>query len=200
VLNKNRANLWVKIVALTVTAAFVAVAALSLVNPGGQPPADSGSSAQDSDDQQALQLVTQLQQQLRANPTSTALLVELGNTYFNWADKQQQAKRSLQAQSNFALAADAYTRALGQGKDDPGVRTDLSTALFYSGDTTQAIAQGERVLKNNPTFPNALLNTGIFYASSGDSARARGLWQRYLKVAPTGGGADFVKQQLSNLK
>lgn len=200
-LNKKRSQLWVKIVAIVVAGAFALGAAISYLGSYG-----GGSSQQARDgqlpagDQQAEALVNQLRRQVTATPTDSVLWVQLGNAYFDWGDAQQRDKRQLQANANFALAADAYRKGLRYGGDDPNVRTDMATALFYGGEAAPATKEIEAVLKKYPKHENALLNSGVFYANSGQSAKARASWTRYLALYPKGQGADFVKQQLGNLK
>lgn len=199
-LNKKQSQLWVKIVAIVVAGTFALGVAISyLGNSGGQQ--QQGQDGQlTAADQQAEALVNQLRRQVTATPTDSVLWVQLGNAYFDWGVAQQKDERQLQANANFELAADAYRKGLANGKDDPNVRTDMATALFYGGDATTAIREIEIVLKKNPKHENALLNSGVFYANSGQPAKARSSWTRYLQLYPTGQGADFVKQQLGNLK
>jgi len=197
-LNKKQANMWVKIVALAVAAAFIAIGALSLVNPGG--PALNTATQASSEDQQTQQLITQLQGQLAANPTSTALLLQLGNTYYDLGRQQVEAKKQVLAQTNFELAVDSYKKVLKQRPKDADVRTDMATAMYYAGQTQQAVAQVARVLKEKPNHENALINGGIFYADAGKKDDARRLWNRYLSLYPQGQGAAQVRQMLSQLK
>lgn len=200
-LNKKQSQLWVKIVAIVVAGTFALGVAISYLGGSG-----GGSNQQTQDgtltaaDQQAEALVNQLRRQVTATPTDSVLWVQLGNAYFDWGDAQQRDNRQLQANANFTLAADAYRKGLSYGKDDPNVRTDMATALFYSGDSSTAIREIEAVLKKSPKHENALLNSGVFYANSAQPAKARERWTQYLALYPTGQGADFVKQQLGNLK
>lgn len=198
-LDKRKANLWVQIVAVAVAAAFIALGAFQLVDFSGGPqqPRTSGT---DAADQQALQLITQLQAQLSANPTSTALLEQLGNAYYDLANTQAQSERQVLAKANFELAVDSYAKVLKARSKDTDVRTDMATALYYSGDTGRAIVEIEKVLKLDPKHQNALFNAGVFYRTAGDTGKARGAWQRYLEFYPNSQGAQQVKSQLSQLK
>jgi cytochrome c-type biogenesis protein CcmH/NrfG len=189
-------------VAIVVAGAFALGVAISyLGSPGGGSNQQTQGGQPTAADQQAEALVNQLRRQVTATPTDSVLWVQLGNAYFDWGDAQQRDNRQLQANANFSLAADAYAKGLSYGKkDDPNVRTDMATALFYAGESATAIKEIESVLKKNPRHENALLNSGVFYANSGQPAKARVSWTRYLALYPKGQGVDFVKQQLTNLK
>lgn len=212
-LDKRRAGLWVKIVAIVVAGAFIATlipAALDYVRGSrGQ-----GAQGQDTDvDRRYAPVVQQLQTQLRSNPTSTALLVQLGNAYLDWGIAQQQEQAGqgqsdlaqqqavqAKAQANLALAAEHYGRALKADPKNGDVRTDRAISLFYLGKSDEAIREVQRVLRENPDHENALFNAGIFYAEARNVTKAREVWQRYLKLVPTGQQAEFVRQRLSQLK
>lgn len=200
-LNKKQANLWVKIVALVIAIAFIAIGAVGLIQPGmNLPPANQQSSQGSAADQQAQQMVIALQGQLKANPTSVVLQRQLANAYDDWGRRQLNENRQQPAQTNFLLAADAYRKVLGKTPKDTNVRTDFATALFYSGDASGAITQVGIVLKEKPTHQGALMNAGVFYATVGNSAKARELWQKYLQLYPNTPQATEIKKLLANLK
>lgn len=201
-LDKRQARLWVKIVAIVVAGAFVATlvpAALENIQ-GSQ---SNGDRPKESpQDRQYSSLAVQLQAQLKANPTSTALLVQLGNMYLDWgaAKQQEEPPDQAAAQSYLTLSAQYYGRALKNEPDDGDARTDRAIALFYTNKVEEAIKEGERVLKTEPEHQNALFNLGIFYAQAGNSPKAREAWQKYLSLVPTGEQADFVRDRLTQLK
>lgn len=204
-LDKRKANVWVKLVALVIAVAFVAYYALILIS-GGSTGGSAKSTATTktgttAEEQQYLDLIAQHQQLLASSPTSTSLLVQLGNDYFDLANAEANAKKTVMAEGNFRLAAEEYGRYLKLKPKDANARTDRAIALFYAGNVQGAIAEAQTVLKADPSHDKAMFNLGIFYADgAGDSAKAREIWQRYLKLYPAGPGADFVKKRLANLK
>ena len=62
----------------------------------------------------------------------------------------------------FAAAARVYQAAWAKHPGDPRVGTDMSVAMFYSGNTDGALRQIATVLVKDPTFQPALFNEGIF--------------------------------------
>ena len=74
---------------------------------------------------------------------------------------------------------DAYAKAVKIKAGDPAVETDFAIVTFYSGETTAAIVIGERVTKAKPDFSQVWLNLGVFYASSGQTAKAIAAFERY---------------------
>ena len=95
---------------------------------------------------------------------------------------------------------DLYAKAVKIKSGDPGVETDIAIVTFYSGETTGAIVIGERVTKANPDFSQAWLNLGVFYANSGDNAKAIAAFDRYIKLDPKGQNVSFAQDQIKSLK
>lgn len=117
-------------------------------------------------DAKAAPLLTQLQ----SDANNPALLAEIGNVYY---DTQ-----------NFREAIGYYSRSLAI-KEDPGVRTDMGTAYYGSGDSDTALAEFGKVLKASPNFENALFNTGIVkFQGKMDAQGAIAAWEQLLKVEP----------------
>src|SRR5262249_41902168 len=118
-------------------------------------------------DSQAAQLL----EQLKANPNDPGLLVNLGNVYYD-------AKV-------YPAAFDYYHRNLKQQPNDTTVRTDMATALWYVGNTDQALAEFQKVLSTDPNKANALFNMGIVkWRGKNDAAGAIALWQKLLATSP----------------
>jgi tetratricopeptide (TPR) repeat protein len=203
VLDKRKANVWVKVVALVIAVAFVAYYALLLIqaSPGGAPSAKAKGQTTYPEDDPYLALISQHSQLLKNDPKNPSLMLQVGNDYFDLANEQGRATppRQVMAQSNFRLAADTYGRYLALKPKDLSARTDRSIAMFYAGDTNGAIAEIKKVLTADPKFEQGLFNLGIFYANAGDSTNAKAVWGRYLDLYPKGQAADWVKQQLVKL-
>jgi cytochrome c-type biogenesis protein CcmH/NrfG len=112
-----------------------------------------------------------LQDALRANPKDAAVLVKLGNLYYDhqaWPE-----------------AIRYYQQALDIRPGDPDVRTDMATAYYYSGFPDKAIDQFNQVLKKFPNYPNTLFNLGIVRRDAyKDTAGALAAWEKLLKNNP----------------
>jgi len=144
-------------------------------------------------------------QALVKSPKEYAILVNQGNTYFDWALKVQQTPALATQQQQIPLwkkASGYYERAMATTKTlDPQVATDLSVTYHYGGQTDKAITLIDRVLKVAPTLPQALLNAGIFYESTNQTATAVAMYTKYtgLKdVSPD--SLQFVQGRLAELK
>lgn len=151
--------------------------------------------------------VDALSRLVESDPTSQTPLVNLGNAYFDWAQKVSEASQNsttaaATAGALWLSAKDTYAKAIEIKAGDPALTIDYSIATFYSGDTAGAIAIAAPISESNPTFAQAWLNLGVFYQASGQSAKAVAAFNQYLKLDPTGkqGNADFAKQQLDILK
>jgi tetratricopeptide (TPR) repeat protein len=153
--------------------------------------------------------VTALTATAASNPTSYTAQVNLGNAYFDWAQTlSTPAQGASQISTEAAQAAgplwvsskDAYAKAVKIKPGDPAVETDFSIVTFYSGETSAAILIGESVIKRQPSFSQAWLNLGVFYANSGQDAKAIAAFERYLKLDPKGQNVTFAQDQIKSLK
>jgi len=108
---------------------------------------------------------------LKANPKDAAILVKLGNAYYDhkfWSE-----------------AIRYYQQVLDIRPDDADVRTDMGTAYYYSGFPDKAIEQFNQVLKKFPNYPNTLFNLGIVRRDVyKDNAGALAAWEKLLKNNP----------------
>jgi len=215
-INKANSPAWVKVTLIVLIVAFVlsitGAGVLSfLTNPsggqatGGSTETTGTASAADSQYQGQVAAITA---QVQGDPENYDLLVQLGNTYFDWAAAKQQEVQSNPGQAGadmplWVAAKDAYGRAVAiKGTESP-VLVDYAIVLFYTGETTKAIEIAESVVANDPKFSPAPFNLGIFYGGLGDTAKAIAAFQRYLEIDPTGangGNPDFAKQQITNLQ
>jgi hypothetical protein len=89
-------------------------------------------------------------------------LVQRANELYDQGDAVLQEQGLEQGSPYFAAAAKVYAAAWAKQATDPGVGTDFSVALFYSGDMEAALAQIDAVLEVNPDFQKGWLNKGIF--------------------------------------
>ena len=142
---------------------------------------------------------------LKKTPKEFSILVSQGNTYFDWALKVQQTPALATQQAQVPLwlkAAGYYQRALATTKTiDPQVATDMAAALHYGGQNDQAIVTIKKVLKADPTLPQAVLNSAIFYESAEQTTSAVAAYTRYLTIkGVTPDSVTFAKGRLATLQ
>ncbi len=203
-LDKKNASVVVKIAAIAVAAAFVAAYIPSLLQGWSSAPTGSGPQQQQQgapvDNKAADQRAATLRAQLAKDPKNFGIARELGDLYFDTGDNNLAARDQAKAASYYQLSAQAYEKALKLKPKDANVRTDMATVYFYSGNTKRAMKELDQVLAQQPNHANALFNLGVMAKSAKDTKTARTAWQRFLKIEPSGGRADKVRQDLAQLK
>jgi len=124
---------------------------------------------------------------LRSNQDDSELLTGIGNIYY---DAQQ-----------YPAAIDFYARALKAKPSDAGVRTDMATAYWYTGNPDSAIAEFNKALSYAPDNPNTLFNLGLVkLQGKKDSAGAIAAWEKLLAADPQYEGRAKVEQMLADAK
>ncbi len=120
---------------------------------------------------------------LKTDPDNFDLLVKAGNSYLY--------------SRVFPGAIGFYQRALGL-KDDPEVRNDYASALFYNGDTDGALQQYELILKADPRNTKALFNRGMVrWRGKQDPQWAVESWKLLLTVNPDDPHRAFIKDMIA---
>jgi tetratricopeptide (TPR) repeat protein len=204
-LNKKQTSLVVKVVIVFVIISFIATLGgvfSQVVSTGGNKTANGG---QTTGTDQLAQIGAEVkpgidtnEQALKTKPKDYELLKQLGDQYFDWAVRVQQASPQSGLDGPlWTKSADYYKRALAIKNTDPAVGTDGAIATYYSGDVNRAITLVEAVMKRDPKFPQAPFNAGVFYRTAGQNAKAIAAWQAYLKLEPTGEQANRAKQFIS---
>ncbi len=128
-----------------------------------------------------------LLQKLQTDPDNPDVLTSLGNLYY---DAQQ-----------YSAAVDDYSRALESRPSDVAVRTDMATACWYMGDADRALAEFNRVLGDQPNYPNALFNRGVVrWQSKGDAAGALADWELLLATNPDYQARDQVQRLIAQVR
>ena len=108
---------------------------------------------------------------LQTNPNDASLLIQIGDTY----------KQTHQ----FKDAADFYGRSLKINPKNAGVRSDLASVLYYSGDVDGALAQLQEALKSDAKNGAALFNLGMIrWQGKKDGKGAVAAWEELLKTNP----------------
>ena len=125
--------------------------------------------------------------ELKTKPTDAVLLAQAGNVYY---DAHQ-----------FNDAIDFYTRSLQSDPKNTNVRTDMATALWYAGNVDRAIAEFDRVLKQEPNKGIALFNRGVVkWQGKMDVEGAVADWETLLKVYPNYPQRPAVEQLILQAK
>jgi tetratricopeptide (TPR) repeat protein len=101
-------------------------------------------------------------------------LVSRANDLYDKGNTEFQNQKYDQGAAYFTAASKVYAAAWKKQPGDPGVGTDYSVALFYSGDIPGALKQVSNVLDTNPDFQKGWLNKGIFISHQGQLAKQDG--------------------------
>jgi len=208
-INKSQTPVWMKAVlillAIVFVFGFVSIGASPFMTDDTQEPAAAGSL--DAINQQFAPTVAAVTSQLQTDPENFDLLVNLGNTYFDWAAQVQQAAQTDAANAGvdqplWVAAKDAYGRAVAIDATNPPVTVDYAIVLFYTGETAKAIEMASAIAKSNPEFAMAWYNLGIFHKALGETEEAIAGFERYLELDPKGesGNLEFAKSELATLK
>ena len=211
-IDKSRTSVGVKVVLVLVALAMVSYLVPTLFGLFGSTGSTTDGTASTSSDvlgqiaQKYTATVAAFDAALQSEPTSYTVLVNQGNTYFDWGMDVVQAASTNQAlagseQPMWLSARQYYERALAI-QQEPAVSVDLSIAYFYSGETTKAVVLASSVTTSQPDFAPAWFNLGVFYASQGNNAGAIEAFEKTLALDPNGQSTnkDYATQQLAALK
>lgn len=125
--------------------------------------------------------------QLKVKPSDPTLLAQAGNIYYD--------------ARLFKDAIDYYSRALQGDPGNTNVRTDMATAYWYLGDPDRAIAEFNRVLKQEPKKVNALFNRGVVrWQDKMDIQGAVADWENLLKADPNYPERTKVEQMIAEAR
>jgi cytochrome c-type biogenesis protein CcmH/NrfG len=125
--------------------------------------------------------INELNRVLEKNPNNVAVLVQLGNTYF---DSNQYVK---------SIAA--YEKALALKPGNPDVLTDLGVMYRRNGQPGEAVLRFREAMRVAPTHLQSIV---LFYDLN-DAAGAREALEDFLKISSTGTQADQVRQLLATI-
>lgn len=165
-------------------AAMAQGAAQGQMSPG-QIPVGNGSAAATPEmvDRAAEPLIAQLKQ----NPADLETLAKIGNLYY---DAQLYQK-----------AIPYYQQILKITPQNPDVRTDMGTAMFYLGDSDGALKEFQTSLSYAPTHPGTLFNIGIVkWQGKKDPKGAIESWQTLLAKNPNYPEKDKVLELINHAK
>jgi tetratricopeptide (TPR) repeat protein len=158
----------------------MAIGTGSMESPAGQP---SAAQIRLIADQQAKPLLGQL----KSDSNNPELLANIGNIYYD--------------SHEYLTAIEYYQRALKVQPSNTGVRTDLATALWYTGNIDNAIEEFNNSLSYEPNKPNTLFNLGIVkWQGKMDIDGAVAAWQKLLDKNPNYEEKDKVVNLIAQAK
>ncbi len=126
-------------------------------------------------------------QQLKSSPNDPSLLAQAGNVYY---DAQQ-----------YPEAIDYYKKALAVKPNDAAVRTDMATAIWYTGDADGALAEFNKALAAEPNKAQTLFNMGMVkWRGKMDIQGAIADWEKLLQTNPNYPERQQVEELLAQVK
>jgi len=193
-INKKKSSPVVKIGIIVISGmivlAFLPWNSLAMLFSGGGNTTSGTSGQLDAIAAEFTNTVTALEQSLASDESSYTVLVNLGNTYFDWGIKVQQTNIAGADKPMWVSATVYYDRALEVQPGDPNVTTDAAIAHYYAGEPNKAIVLIEPIMQSAPTFAPAFFNAAIFYDTTGDAAKAAAAANTYLELDPDGQSGD----------
>ena len=149
-------------------------------NANGAAPVPTPAQMQQMADTQAAPLL----EKLKADPTNTKLLENVGDIYYD--------------AHLFPASIDYYQRSLKIDPANTGARTDMGTAYWYSGNPDAAIEQFQKSLTYEPTKASTLFNLGIVeWQGKMDINKAVATWQHLLDTNPNYEGKGKVDELIA---
>lgn len=132
--------------------------------------------------------VGKLMGRLEANPDDAALLIELGNIYFEAGD--------------YNSAVGWMKRAVAIEPGNVKARLALGASEFNLGDEGAARKAWERVIELDPENVEAYYDLGFLYVSEDppEMVEAKKMWRRVVALAPDSAVAKTVATHLEGLK
>lgn len=145
------------------------------VLPEGHPPVDTAA------------MVKTLEEAAAQNPTDPEPRLRLANYLYD----QRQWSRSIEW----------YRKALELDPGNVNARTDLGTALFYSGRPEEALREYQRSLEINPNHEPTLFNSIVVHLEgTRDLDAAEKAWERLRKLNPGYPGLGEIRKSLDQAR
>ncbi len=146
------------------------------------------------------QQIASIEATLQANPKNYDLLVAQGDAYLSWAiDYVALTKTLPDTTTTVSSAVSLFKRALAIKATDGPVIGNYALALYYSGDTTAAIAAAVQARTVDPAGIQNIFNLGNYYAQAGDTVKALEAYKAVLAANPTAEQAAAAQQAISQL-
>ena len=104
-------------------------------------------------------------------------------------------------QKEYGKAIEWYQRGLAVAPKNVDARTDLGTALFYSGRAQDALHEYAKSLAIDPTHQPTLLNSIVVnLEGTHDVAAAQKAWERLQQVNPNNPALAGLRQQIDSAR
>jgi tetratricopeptide (TPR) repeat protein len=111
------------------------------------------------------------------------------------------------SEATVLMGLDRYDEAfgaIGAGLEvapaDANLLSDMGLAFLRTGDPDSAVVYFARALAHNPLLLTARGNLAVAYERTGDEARAREAYRKYLETAPRGPTRDRAAAELKRLE
>ena len=102
---------------------------------------------------------------------------------------------------NWSHAIEHYQEAIGLGRDNPDVRTDLGNCFRFLGQAQKALEQYQTAQKQNPQHENSLFNQiSLFTEVMGQPQRAIPICEEFIRRFPNSDKLPAVREQLARGK
>ncbi len=132
-------------------------------------------------------LIAEYQSMLAEDPENLAILVALGNAYYD--------------RGEWRNAIMAYERALQIEPRNADIRTDMGTSYRNLGQYDRALMEYRLALQYDASHLNARYNMGVVYANDKkDVLAAVHVWQEILTLAPNYPQAEILRSNIAKLK
>jgi len=131
--------------------------------------------------------ISELKRRLQNNPNDVALLVQLGNTYFD--------------SNMYPESIEAYEKSLALKPGNPNVLTDLGVMYRRNGQSGEAIKRLRMAADADSTHFQSRMNLGVvLFYDFNDGIGAREALESVLAIYPQGPNADNARQLLAAIE
>lgn len=151
--------------------------------------------------------IDQLKTRSSKESTSIALMSDFGNEYFDWGVELQQnaqANKSEEmfkrSQEMFGQSLNYYQKVLTVNPTNTAVRTDMSSAYYYTGQIDKSLEELKVVVQMDPNLTPAWFNLGLRYYEKQNFPEAIKAWEQFLALEPQGQYADQIKAKIAEMQ
>jgi cytochrome c-type biogenesis protein CcmH/NrfG len=130
--------------------------------------------------------INAIKNRLKNNPNDVALLIQLGNSYFD---------------ANMPVESiEAYEKALALAPGNPNVMTDLGVMYRRNGQSDVALEKFQEAAAIDPNHPQSRMNIGVVLLYDfDDRTNARAAFEDFLRVVPSGPQADQIRALIAQI-
>jgi len=130
--------------------------------------------------------ISELKRRLQTNPNDVAILVQLGNTYFD--------------SNMYPESIEAYEKSLALKPGNPNVLTDLGVMYRRNGQPDEAVKRFRLAEAADSMHFQSRMNLGVvLFYDLNDGIGAREAVESILKIYPQGPNADNARQLLAEI-